>query len=324
MSGSYERINYQLRPAKTIERKMLCEAFRRLYPFGEVRDYRYIGFGSTYFSDFILIHKTLGIENLISIEKDIEKRDRFLFNRPFSCIEIEFGNSTDILPALDWNVRTIIWLDYDGKLIEDVLADIGFFCSSASSGSVIVISVNVHPDSNDNIPPDDVEEIAKFRLQQLADRVREERIPRDTTGKELKGWGIATASHKIIRNEIDQILKERNGGRQQGNKMVYEQLFNFHYSDGAKMLTTGGIIFDQGQSSHYTSCNYNALPFIRNQEDSYEIDVPCLTYREIRHLEAQHPISDSSNLNAHSIPDSDLEMYSKVYKYFPTFSETDI
>jgi hypothetical protein len=54
MSSSYRKINYTLRPAKNIERKMLCEAFHKLHPFGKVQNYRYIGFGSTYFSDFIL------------------------------------------------------------------------------------------------------------------------------------------------------------------------------------------------------------------------------------------------------------------------------
>jgi hypothetical protein len=63
MAGSYEKINYSLRPAKSIERKMLCDAFRRLSAFGKVENYQYIGFGSTYFSDFSLFHKALGISN---------------------------------------------------------------------------------------------------------------------------------------------------------------------------------------------------------------------------------------------------------------------
>ncbi len=61
MKPSYEKIHYGLRPAKNIERKMMCECFWRLSAFHPVHNYRYIGFGSVYFSDFLLFHKVLGI-----------------------------------------------------------------------------------------------------------------------------------------------------------------------------------------------------------------------------------------------------------------------
>jgi hypothetical protein len=149
MTGSYRQINFSLRPAKSIERKMLCEAFRRLAEFGHVSDYRYIGFGSTYFSDFILVHKTLAIRNMLSIERDDFNKARFEFNRPFHCIKLYFGESNDVLPELGWrDVRTICWLDYDGKLDSSVLTDVRLFCANAVSGSVLVVTVNAEPDQN--------------------------------------------------------------------------------------------------------------------------------------------------------------------------------
>src|SRR5690349_11519838 len=115
--GSYEHINYSLRPAKHVERKMLVESFRKLSEFDAIRNYRYIGFGSIYFSDFHLLHKSLGITNMLSIEKDEHNQSRFEFNSPFDCVDIKFGMSDAILPTLEWeNIPTIIWLDYDGKL----------------------------------------------------------------------------------------------------------------------------------------------------------------------------------------------------------------
>ena len=38
-----ERINYTLRPAKHVERKMLCETFARLSALDNLRNFRYIG-----------------------------------------------------------------------------------------------------------------------------------------------------------------------------------------------------------------------------------------------------------------------------------------
>lgn len=93
MASSSGAVNFSLRPAKSIECKMLCEAFRQLSIFSDVEAYRYIGFGSKYFSDFTLIHKTLGIKDMISIERNVQNRARFEFNRPFDCIRLMFGES---------------------------------------------------------------------------------------------------------------------------------------------------------------------------------------------------------------------------------------
>ena len=83
MSGSFKRIDYSLRPAKHAERRMLCDIFRRLRPFGRVENYVYVGFGSIWFSDFMLMHRSLGIKDMISIEHSIESRDRIEDNKPF-------------------------------------------------------------------------------------------------------------------------------------------------------------------------------------------------------------------------------------------------
>src|SRR5437762_3665630 len=149
MSPSYRDINFSLRPAKNVERKMLCEAFSRLACFASFADYRYVGLGSTYFSDFLLVHRRLGINDMVSIERDTANRQRFLFNRPFACIEMRFGQSTDVLPRLAWRRRTIAWLDYDGVLEDDVLADAQHLASNMISGSVLVMTLNAEPGEAD-------------------------------------------------------------------------------------------------------------------------------------------------------------------------------
>ena len=81
---SYLKVPYDLRPAKQVERRMLIDAFHRLTSAGfPIADYQYTGMGSIYFVDFILFHKLLGMDKLLSVEfdKDIEKRVKF--NAPF-------------------------------------------------------------------------------------------------------------------------------------------------------------------------------------------------------------------------------------------------
>jgi hypothetical protein len=88
-----EMMNYLFRPAKNIERKMLCEALSRLSVIADVKHYQYVGFGSVYFADFTLFHKQLGIQKLISIESEEEMETRVRFNQPYSCIEVMVGFS---------------------------------------------------------------------------------------------------------------------------------------------------------------------------------------------------------------------------------------
>ena len=321
MPSSYEKINYALRPAKAIERKMLCDAFRRLSAFARVEAYRYIGFGSTYFSDFVLMHKSLRITNMMSIERDAEKRERFEFNCPFACVRMVFEESTDALANLTWDARTIIWLDYDYALQDGVLADTMLFCASARSGSVLVITVDAGSGGGSHLP---VARLAKKRLAILRQRVGESKVPPEVTGKDLAGWGTAEVYRRIIDNEISETLQKRNATRDPGTKMLYKQLFYFHYADTAKMMTVGGLLYDEGDSNRVDYCSFEDLDFIRGGDDPYHIEVPILTYREIRHLDKQLPIEDSARLQAAAIPQEDLERYSREYRYFPTFAETDV
>ena len=315
--ASFEKVNYSLRPAKAVERKMLCDSFRRLSPFARVDTYQYVGFGSTYFSDFSLIHRSLGISHLISIEREIAMCERFMFNRPYRSIDLRFGESTELLPELDWNPKTIVWLDYDGKLTADVLADVATFCRSCTPGSVLAVSVNAHPD---RVPPDQDPE--KFRLALLKKRLGQYKVPADVGPKQLAGWDVALLNRRIVDQQIQSTLAERNGGLPANARLCYNQLFNFHYRDGARMMTTGGLVYQVGQENIVSSCGFNQLDFVREHEHPYEIVVPNLTFKEMRHIDAQLPTENKPVIAP--VGDDDIAAYKAIYRYFPTFIEAEL
>jgi hypothetical protein len=226
---------------------MLSEALGALACFDPIRHYSYKGFGSTYFSDFSLFHRHLGISKMDSIEQDEFNRSRFEFNKPLSCIKLWFGKSTNILPQLDWSDRTVVWLDYDGKLNPTVFADIAVFCGRARSGSVLLISVNARPEQYDNGRRAKLE--AQLRIPY--------KVPRDITDLTLGGWGKAQACRRIIYNEIVECMARTNAGLPADKKRNYVQLVNFHYKDSAEMLTTGGIIFSEAERRHFECCGFD-------------------------------------------------------------------
>ena len=315
--ASFEKVNYTLRPAKAVERKMLCESFRRLSPFATVDTYQYVGFGSTYFSDFSLIHRSLGISHLISIERETAMRERFKFNRPYRSIDLRFGESTDLLPELDWTPKTIVWLDYDGKLTADVLADVATFCRSCTPGSVLAVSVNAHPDE---VPPKKNAE--EFRVKLLKRRLGQHKLPADLDPKRLAGWDVALLGRRIIDQQIKATLLDRNGGLPTNARLCYKQLFNFHYRDGARMMTTGGLVYQVGQESILSSCGFDQLDFVRERENPYHIQVPNLTFKEMRHIDAQLP-AGTEPVTA-PVGQDDIAAYKAIYRYFPTFVEAEL
>lgn len=350
LKSSYENINYSIRPGKAIERKMLCEALRYLSFIQKLNKYKYIGFGSTHFVDFSLFHRMLGLTNLLSIEKDVQNEMRFRFNRPFSRIELKFGDSNEILPNISWDKLSIVWLDYDSKLRKiiydpllhsNMFADIESFFFKAKPGSVFLITLDVKPDLPKEIIgteeikiPSTEAGIVKFRMEQLIERVGLDKVPVKFRGLNLNIENNPKVIYHIVSNEIAEIVKRRNYGNSKDN-IQYQQLFHFIYNDGTLMLTLGGLIYNDKQTDAVEKVfsHLNDLEFFKKNDEPFEIIVPQLTFREIHLLDSFLPdridkqtgriVQDKKFVRRiPALADDDKINYSKIYKYFPTFAET--
>ena len=72
MNKTGNKIDYSIRIQKNVERKILSDIIRTLNYFNMVNQYRYIGFGSFYYKDFLLLHEKHDIRLGVSIEIDNE------------------------------------------------------------------------------------------------------------------------------------------------------------------------------------------------------------------------------------------------------------
>ena len=322
---SYSKINYRVRPAKSIQRKMLCDAFLRLSFFEPVENYRYVGFGATTFVDFILFHKILGIKDMISIEKNEKDKARFEFNNPFHCICIKYGNSSNVLSSLDWDRKTVVWLDYDNPLTDSVLADIAYISRNLVSGSILVVTVDARPIPAPSSPFPD-KELQNYRVEKFKKRVGDKKVPKSVKGKDLEGNEFATTCGRVILNEIKQTLSRRNGLYKNlpDDKIEYNPLFNFLYQDGAKMLTVGGIFYERGDKARLEQCEFENLEFVKSDATFYEIDVPILTHRERLYLDKTLPEGNSSEGEQIGLTEKDINNYKRLYRYFTTFGEIEL
>lgn len=101
-------------------------------------------------------------------------------------------------------------------------------------------------------------------------------------------------------------------------------MFNFHYEDGAKMLTVGGYFVDDQDLQKLPADSFVDLDFIRLDKEPYLIDVPVLTWREASHLDTRLPRSAPDVAKPSWLPPEDRQKYGKLYRYFPTYLEAEM
>jgi hypothetical protein len=322
MTASYEIIDYSVRPAKFAERKMLGEMLARIKVFGSLETYRYIGFGSIWFADCVLFHRMLGIEHMISIERELEHEARFQFNNPYRGIALRMGESADILPGLDWTQRSIVWLDYDDPLSPSILDDIRTVATRAGPGTALIVSVQAEKifDNRDPDPqPIHVDDRDKFH-QLFGDA----RTPPEMEPAELRGWTLSGTSRSIIRQEIDNGLAQVNTARVSGQRIQFRQVAAFEYADGAKMTTIAGVFMDEGQNSLFDGAGFRDLTFYRAGDQALRINVPMLTPREMRHLDRSLPCPHGEDIDLGPIPVRHANWYAKLYRYLPNFASYEL
>lgn len=324
--ASFEKVHYLLRPAKNIQRKMLAELFQRLVQLRPLSDYQYVGLGSIYFGDFILFHRTHGFAQMTSIELD-ENWDRAEFNKPYECVTVLSGRASVRLPEIDWRRHpAIVWLDYDCELNKEILGDVRQVAASALPGSVIVVTLDATDQALQSEPEErteiDIEEFGAASLVGMLNLKCGASLPEDT---DLTGDNLADTYRTLVGNEVAGAVNSLVDPRSNAPTVAYSQLVNFRYSDGREMMTIGGIFcpLNPAGKSCIEQYGFEKLDFYRPAEDTYRIEVPKLTYREIAALNQKLPTNDPATI-AVPISDDDKLLYSKVYRYFPTFAETDV
>jgi hypothetical protein len=325
-SGSASKVDFRLRPAKAIERKMIAEALQRLAGLADFKDdYQYVGMGSVYFSDFILFHKVLGIgtrdRTMWSIERNSGVQERFELNRPFQCVELVKGDTSDTLPTIDLSVKTLLWLDYDGPLDRHMLSDIALFAGDAADGSVLLVTVNAHKASASE-REENLDQGGRASLVSILEkRLGRDRIPRGLNDRDLAGEGLSETYRMMILNEVNHALRDRNAAG--ASPVDFHQLFNFRYADDAQMLTIGGMLVTKELQSQLIRRGLETLRQYRPGEKPLAIHVPKLTPAEIKFLNAQLPRPRYARFSLRGIPGERAKQYEEIYRYFPNYFEIE-
>ena len=313
MPGSDKYINYQLRPAKSVERKMICSLIRQIQLSGGLTDFRYIGMGAKYFVDFMLIHHQFGTRNMISIEAQKELKQRYDFNKPLGFIEMKYGTSTEILPQIEkWEEQNnLIWLDYDGAFTDAVLDDIETVSRNCKEGDMLILTVNASCKGTNKTDK-------REEFQKAVGKYYDPNIPME----KYTNNGIASIEIDLIKKQLDKVLTKRNNYYDINLESL--QLLNIIYKDSSPMLTFGTVFVDGELRNKIDYSSLKSIfPFVSNSDEPYKLEVPSLTNKEIQLLLKNFPF-DYAGYDAndyYGIELEEIQEFEKIYRYYPYYSE---
>jgi len=307
-SRSFERVHYELRPFKQVERRMMFDVLSSLS--NEVLEFRssmYVGMGSVYFVDFAMAHRLLGVEKLVSVElvDDIENRVRF--NRPYSSIDVVMGSAGDKIPPLVRDTASVVWLDFDSRLERDQIETIGACCSAQSKNSVFIATVDIEPPKGQGT-------VTRRTFRHFRSVAPEYMEPEWTAGH-FRRSSLGRRNTKMIVNVIKSALAPLD--------IEFSQLFAFEYADTHLMLTVGGIV---GASPELTTAKLDLtsrFPFLRWSENEapYVIRPPLLTRRERIYMDSNMPCADGWTPKEFGLSRDEVEAYRETYRYLPYYAE---
>lgn len=308
-TGSFDRLNYLVRPSKQVERRLFLEAFSKLAALGyPIPEYRYVGLGSVYYADFTLFHKYLYIDRMLCVEvKPIPRRMQF--NKPFAFVQVTMGPASSVPNRLARKRRHIVWLDFDSAITVDAAETIDGFLQVLAPGSVVMATVSADPRvcEQETIPDPEQERKLLDHYSQFNDLLEDPVKPADISRTELPGL-VA----RILRSQIQLSLVGRP-------EIGYQQLFNYRYADGMQMVTVGGLL--ESASGSRLSTEFLAEDFVNTTADPLGISVPPLTVKERQYIDGHIRKSALVGRLPFELEGTLLKNYIKWYRRYPSYFE---
>lgn len=334
---SFETVNYLLRPKKQIERKIIIEILQELSDEIGLSQYRYVGFGSIYYYDFILFHKYLRLNDLVSLDNKPLPR-RFKFNLPNDYVSFENKDATDYLREFDWKKKVLLWLDYDKQIDDDVFDDLDIVATSCGNRDILITTVEA------SCPQGPESEDARNEyLNHFYDNYGVYLSPKYTAKDSFRRRFTPIALVELLQDVILNRLKDRLIYRY--SDIGFHLLFSFAYKDTAPMFTMGGIFLERRDKLRNKQWSTG---FICKKRRIIDIDVPIITYHEKLHMDyVIRKLSEQIDRIEHKririslkekervkrkileglpfeISFPDLKKYITYYKYYPQYHEVII
>jgi len=313
LSKSFEKVHYEFRPAKQVERRMLLHAFHELRNIGyPISRYEYTGLGSIYFVDFAFFHRYLGLRRMTSVERDVDIRKRVKFNCPYKNVKIILDDISAQIARLSSGQQHILWLDFDFILTEELLDAIQLATMQLSFQSILLITVDVEPPGR---PEDGLKKWNPTAWMRYYRQEAEDHFWRGISRKDFARDMLPMTNARILQNVIECGLRERGA--------EFINMFSFLYADGHRMLSVGGMIGTDEDRRKIQLLDRKQLFFIRDNitDEPFMIRVPLVTRKERLFLDQKMPCRKNWKPHAFEMKPNDIADYCRIYRYYPAYTE---
>jgi len=312
MMPSFDVVNYSLRPSKSIQRQVVFEGTRLLQAQLDFDRMAYVGFGSIWFTDFVLAHKILGIDDMFSIEADDVGFARAVYNAPYATVRVKHGLASEVLPKLFGDPELedrpwMAWLDFDYAFDESLRDDVRTLIENAPKNSVVLVTFNGNEMKYGTAPdrPD--------RLRELFGAVVPDDLPKRACKEDRMQETLADLAINFMQSVAAEI--SRPGG--------FVPAFRLIYRDQSPMVTVGGLLPAKGAAAIAASVvREEAWP----GKPRKPIMAPHLTIREASALQSQLP--RPGNLSralvkslGFDLADEQIEAFETYYRQYPAFAQ---
>jgi hypothetical protein len=271
--------DYRAAPLKAISRQMIVEICRRLSTFGDLREYLYAGLGGVHFVDFELMHRSLGVEQMVTIENKVPAA-RIEFNKPYDQIRLLHGDTSTVLVDIEdlGDRRSIVWLDYVDPLSQSELGDIAYVVSKAQSGSALFATFNCHCGVNASI-------------EQIEDRLGEFITP-GLKLADCQVHGLGDEHVAACERRIQSILSDRP------EDLNYTRVLDLRYKDSSRMQVAGWILTQSDDVEKLEQSRLQDLAFTPAGAGGEPVKLvsPELTDREWSNFVQQLPKREAEDL----------------------------
>lgn len=304
---SYLKVPYDLRPAKQVERRMMIDGLRILSISGlPISEYRYTGFGSVHFVDFVMFHKLLGVRKLTSVEYSEDIKKRVEFNKPYACVDVVIKPIGDVIPTLSKDEKHILWLDYDDVVTESQLEDVWAAAARLSVGSILIVTVDVETPKRTQTPAEWKTYYEDVAGTYLGDRPIE-----------------AYTRQQIPRVNIDILAMAMSSGVAGRRGVETIPIFNFLYADGHAMLTLGCVIGTDQERRQVKQSRLEEQVYYRDDfaRPPYNIRVPVVTRKERGYLDRAMPCDEDWTPSDFEMGADEVSLYREVYRFLPAYAE---
>lgn len=312
--ASFDAVNYAIRPNKNVERKLVFSSLRELDRQFDLSGHRYIGLGSVWFVDFVLAHKSLGIADMVSIESDAIGHRRAEFNRPLSCIEVILGESSAVLPGIDYTDKpSLLWLDYDSGIGGPVLQDIANILPILRPGSVFIVTLSA---KKADLPSEDVNGEPMTPEQALRE-VAGDLVAPVLPPQRFRKTDYPKLIAEIVSNQFQSIALQTRGEK------TWVEMFKIEYVDSTQMVTVGGFVSTPDTEE-------DARRVVDDERwrgiETAPIALPPLTLKEKIALDSLMPsTSPPTPQRVHqlgfALRSDQIDAYHRHYRDYPVFGE---